>query len=136
MEYIPIKSFDTYILANLWLGRFLDAGIDCYLKDEYTVTIDPMLTNAVGGIKLCVSDAQLADAKNLMQEMEETVRQNQKCPRCKGTNVQYISQPNNPTNWLGAIATWFLGSYAISSKQVYHCFDCKYEFDEIAVSND
>lgn len=131
MEFVPIKSFDSYISANIWLGRFLDGGIDCYLKDENTVTINPMWGNAIGGIKLCVRDEQVEEAKKIMRQMEYELLQSLKCPKCGAANVQYISQPKNPMNWLSAIGTWLLGSYAISSKEVYHCFSCGFDFDEI-----
>ena len=130
MEFIPIKSFDSYITANIWFGRFSEEGIDCYLKDENTVTINPFLGNAIGGIKLCVRDSQMETAKAMLLQFENENRQLQKCLKCGDPNVQYISQPG-PINWLIAIATWFLGSYAISAKEVYHCFSCGYEFDEI-----
>ena len=54
MDIIVIKTFDNYFLANISLTKLRDAGVECYLKDEYTVTIDPILTNAIGGIKLVV----------------------------------------------------------------------------------
>jgi DNA-directed RNA polymerase subunit RPC12/RpoP len=130
MEFIPIKTFDSYISANIWLGRFLDGGIDCYLKDENSVTLNPVWSNAIGGIKLCVRDEQVEEAKKIMRQMEFELLQSLKCPKCGAANVQYISKPT-PTNWLSAIATWLLGSYAISAKEVYHCFTCGYEFDTI-----
>ncbi len=115
----------------MWLGRLLEEGIDCYLKDQYTVTIDPILSNAIGGIKLCVNDGQLDRAKNLIKQFEEENRQAQKCPNCGSLNVQYISQPGKSSNWLLAIVSWVFGHYALTGKQVYHCFDCGFEFDEI-----
>ena len=33
-------------------------GIRCWLKDENTVTIDPILTNAIGGIKVMVDSGR------------------------------------------------------------------------------
>lgn len=131
MEFIPIRTFDSYITANIWKGKFEDAGIHCYLKDEYTVTIDPILSNAVGGIKLCVSTGQLTECRELVLAIENENRQAQRCPQCGSLDVQYVSQPGNPVNWLSAITTWFLGSYAMSAKQVYHCFNCGKEFDEL-----
>lgn len=131
MQYIPLKTFDSYITANMWKGRLSEEGIDCYLKDEYTVTIDPILSNAVGGIKLCVNDSQLETASVLIAAYEEENRQAQKCPRCNSLNVQYISQPGQASNWLLAIVSWAFSNYALSGKQVYHCFGCGYEFDEI-----
>jgi DNA-directed RNA polymerase subunit RPC12/RpoP len=130
MEFIPVKTFDSYITANIWLGKLQDAGINCYLKDEYTVTIDPILTNAIGGIKLCVDVDQLDQSRELIMAFEHQDRQRLQCPKCKSMNVEYISKPG-AKNWLSAISSWLLGSYAVSAGQVYHCFNCGEEFDEI-----
>jgi hypothetical protein len=54
MELVTIQSFDNFFSANIQLTRLRAVGIECYLKDEYTVTIDPLLSNAIGGIKLVV----------------------------------------------------------------------------------
>jgi DNA-directed RNA polymerase subunit RPC12/RpoP len=130
MEFVPVKTFDSYITANIWLGKLKDAGIHCYLKDEYTVTIDPILTNAIGGIKLCVDTEQLAECRELVFAFEHQNRQMQQCPKCGSLNVEYISKPG-ATNWFSALLSWMLGSYAVSAGQVYHCFNCGEEFDEI-----
>ncbi len=130
MEFQPLKTFDSYITANIWLGKLQDAGIRCYLKDEYTVTIDPILSNAIGGIKLCVDIEQLEQAKELILAFEHQSRIKLQCPKCKSLNVEYISKPG-AKNWIGAVASWLLGNYAVSAKQVYHCFNCGEEFEEI-----
>lgn len=127
---LPVKTFDSYVTANIWLGKLQDAGIRCMLKDEYTVTIDPILCNAIGGIKLCVDAGQLAEARELLKAFEEQSRLRQRCPSCGSLNVSYISRPG-AANWLSAITTWLLGSYAVSAEQVYHCFDCGNEFAEL-----
>ena len=130
MEFVPIRSFDSYVTANIWLGKLQDAGFHCYLKDEYTVTIDPILSNAVGGIKLCVNGNQLEECISLIKSFELQSREVQRCPVCASDNVQFITQ-SNPVNWVSAVVTWLFGSYALGAKQVYHCFDCGKEFDEI-----
>jgi len=131
MEFIPVKTFDSYITANIWLGKLQDAGINCYLKDEYTVTIDPLLTNAVGGIKLCVDAEQIEECRELVFAFEHQDKQSQRCPFCNSLNVTYLNKPG-PTNWFTAIAMWAFGSYPVSAaKHVYHCFDCGHEFDEV-----
>ena len=52
MNFIIAQVYSNYIDANIIMGRLEEEGINCWLKDENTVTIDPILTNAVGGIKL------------------------------------------------------------------------------------
>lgn len=54
MSFVPVFSFDNYIDANLRMGQLQEEGINCWLKDEHTVVIDPILTNAIGGFKLMV----------------------------------------------------------------------------------
>ncbi len=134
MDFIPVKSFDNYILAHIWKSKLEQEGFRCYLKDEYTVTIDPILTNAVGGIKLCVPKNQFDRAIETINKMELENAERIVCPNCKSNNIQYITQPNNTKNWFTAIATWLLGSYAVSYKNVYHCFNCKKEFDELPMN--
>lgn len=113
------------------LQRLEAEGIRAYLQDEHTVTIDPILSNAIGGIKLMVFEEQLPRAQELLQQFELEYKQAGACPRCGSTNVHYVTQTSNPANWLSAIASWFFGSYAVSVKQVYRCFDCGYEFEEL-----
>jgi DNA-directed RNA polymerase subunit RPC12/RpoP len=113
------------------LQRLEAEGIRAYLQDEHTVTIDPILSNAIGGIKLMVFEEQLPRAQDLLQQFELAYKQSIVCPHCHSTNVLFVPQTRNPANWFSAIATWFIGNYAISVKQVYRCFDCDKEFEEI-----
>ena len=71
MKYILIKSFDNYIPAHIALGRLKEEYINCYLQDEYSVTIDPFLSNAIGGIKLMVAETQLDRARQILEDLEE-----------------------------------------------------------------
>lgn len=113
------------------LQRLEAEGIRAYLQDEHTVTIDPILTNAIGGIKLMVFEEQAPRALELLEQFEQVYKESVLCPRCKGANVLFVPQASNPANWFSAITTWFMGSYAVSVKKVYRCFDCDYEFEEV-----
>jgi len=66
MNYILIRSFDNYIPAHIALGRLKEEYINCYLQDEYSVTIDPFLSNAIGGIKLMVAENQAERALEIL----------------------------------------------------------------------
>jgi Putative prokaryotic signal transducing protein len=132
MNYITLRSYDNYIPAHIAMARLENEGINCYLKDEFTVTIDPILSNAVGGIKLCVHPAQIERATDLFHLMEEQTKQMQACPACNSQNVQYITQPGKAVNWFAALISWFVASYAVDVKKVYHCFNCGNEFHELS----
>ncbi|HLX66985.1 MAG TPA: DUF2007 domain-containing protein [Puia sp.] len=70
-EFVEVRAFDNYIYAHIVLGRLQDAGINCHLKDEFTITIDPLLSPALGGIKLMVMAAQVDRALELLAETEQ-----------------------------------------------------------------
>lgn len=131
MSFIALRAYDTYIPANLMLQRLEAEGIRAHLQDENTVTIDPILTYAVGGIKLMVYEEQAPRALELIKEWEKEYQQAVVCPRCGATDVHFITQTGNPANWLSALASWFFGNYAVAVKKVYHCFRCGHEFEEM-----
>ena len=70
-EFVEVRAFDNYIYAHIVLARLQDAGINCHLKDEFTITIDPLLSPALGGIKLMVMAAQVDRALELLAETEQ-----------------------------------------------------------------
>ena len=70
MHYVNVRSFDNYIYANIQLGMLQNEGIDCHLKDEMTVTIDPLLSPALGGMKLMVNEGQVDVAVKLLEDID------------------------------------------------------------------
>ena len=133
MDYLQLRSFDNYINASITLARLDEEGITCYLKDEYTVTIDPFLSNALGGIKLMVLPDDFEEAKALLAGYDKDYRESISCPQCRSHNVEYINKPG-VKNWVTAIVSWFFSSYAIASEQVYHCYQCEFEFVDLPES--
>ncbi len=114
--------------AHLLMTRLESENIECWLKDENTVTIIPILTNMVGGIKLLVKKEDFDRAAEIFKETENNRRQAIQCPNCKSHNVELVSSPRKVTNWISAIVTFFLGDYALGAGKVNHCFDCGREF--------
>ncbi len=129
--FIPIQYFTNYIDANIVLGRLEEDGIICWLKDENTVTIDPILSNAIGGIKLMVAESQVERAREILQGIQELQGELNRCPKCGSNNVQLISSPRKAINWLSSIVTFLMGSYAVAVDKTNHCFDCDHEFDPV-----
>jgi hypothetical protein len=72
MRFILLRSFDNYIPAHIAMGRLKEEYINCYLQDEYSVTIDPFLSNAIGGIKLMVAETQAERALEILNTDKES----------------------------------------------------------------
>ncbi|MDF2191013.1 DUF2007 domain-containing protein [Paraflavitalea sp. CAU 1676] len=125
--FVVLRSFDNYIPANLMLQRLEAEHIRAYLQDEHT----PILTNPVGSIRLMVHEAQVGRALDLLDRFDQTYRQSLTCPKCSSTNVHYVTQGEPPKSLLTLIFSWISGKQPISLHQVYHCFDCRFEFEDL-----
>jgi len=131
MNFVVVEIFSNYIDANIITGRLQAEDINCWLKDEHTVTIDPILTNAVGGIKLMVAEAQAERCIELLNQYKAEKQAAIRCPNCGSAEIQLVSTPRKPENWISAFLGFFLGDYAFGTKKVYHCFSCEKEYDEL-----
>ncbi|MEP6926699.1 MAG: hypothetical protein ABI834_03635 [Ginsengibacter sp.] len=126
MELIIVRTFNNYFSANILLSKLRDAGIQCYLKDEYTVTMDPLLTNAVGGIKLVINKKDSQEVFELLHHFDEDYRRNAVCPKCGSHNIELIPK-RTAGNMITAILSWLFSNYAVSAENVYECSSCGYE---------
>lgn len=131
MSFVTVRSFDNYIDANITLAKLQQEDIHCVLQDEYTVTIDPILTNAIGGIKLVVPVDEQYRAKKLLEQFDAEKREVLKCPQCGSHNIELITNPKRSGNWLGALLSFSFASYAVSIKKTYRCFDCGFETENL-----
>ncbi|MBC7890282.1 MAG: hypothetical protein H7Z13_20595 [Ferruginibacter sp.] len=130
MNLVTVITFDNYFLANIILTKLHAAGMECYLKDEYTVTIDPIISNAIGGIKLVVKKEDEATVVQLLKQYDEEYMQSATCPKCGSNSFTYITKPG-ATNYLTAIFTWIFSSYAVAPEYVYQCGKCGYESERL-----
>ncbi len=135
MQTTTLRTFDNYFSANILLTRLQSEGIHCYLKDENTVTIDPILSNAIGGIKLEVAADDYYKAADLLNQFDKEYLQSAQCTQCHGRD--FIEVPRkNPGNYLTAILTWIFSSYAVAPEKVYQCRQCGYESKTLPESTD
>lgn len=130
MILVTVKTFDNYFSANIILTKLHAAGLECYLQDEFTVTIDPILSNAIGGIKLVVKKEDEIIVKQLLDNYESEYRKAATCPKCGSNSFAYIAKPG-ATNYLTAIFTWIFSSYAVAPDYVYQCEKCGYESERL-----
>ncbi|MEO8765224.1 MAG: hypothetical protein ABI416_13090 [Ginsengibacter sp.] len=133
MELITVRTFNNYFSANILLTKLRDAGIQCYLKDEYTVTIDPLLTNAVGGIKLVINKDDSHEVFELLRLFDDEYKRNAVCPKCGSNNIDLVPK-RNTANMVTAILSWLFSDYAVSVENVYKCEGCGYESADLPES--
>jgi Zn finger protein HypA/HybF involved in hydrogenase expression len=134
-------------------GRLEAEGITCFVQDELTVQVNPLYSNAIGGVKLQVKESDLQQAIEILKETgyikdkdlvpsDEAPRFNEYsdeqqstndgvkvfCPICGSEEVVKTKK----AGWLFLVTSFlllpFCGVFTPFFQKKYYCFDCKHEF--------
>jgi hypothetical protein len=117
--------------ANMTLGMLQENGINCHLKDEYIVTIDPLLNPAVGGIKLMVEETQYNDAVEILKKSEAEYIGNIPCPSCQSFSLTMEEKINRPTGFWGRLKNQIAYGQEETHSKIYRCGNCKQVFTDL-----
>ncbi len=134
MELKLLQRFDNYFFANITYGKLRDAGIECYLRDENTVTIDPLLSNAIGGIKLEVAEPQFEIALSIMKESEEAYLNDIECPYCNKNGLTVEEKISNHNTFWSKLKNQIAYGQIATYHKKYRCKHCKGLLNEIPLS--
>jgi predicted RNA-binding Zn-ribbon protein involved in translation (DUF1610 family) len=126
MKTVILQTFDNYFYANITLTKLQSEGIQCYLKDEYTVTIDPLLSNAIGGIKLAVFENDVEKASQLLKQYHDEYIKAVECPDCGLCAIELVSVVMVENIFVKIISKIFSNN-SLPIEQVYKCKSCGYE---------
>lgn len=136
MSFQQIRAYDNYLHANLTLGMLQEAGINCHLKDEYSITIDPLLSPALGGIKLMVLEDDVQRAILLLQESDLLYIQSIACPVCRQNKLQKLTQVKTFDTLFARIKSLLVNGQEQEVKIYYRCSHCGHRFDDLPPQHD
>ncbi|MFL5739856.1 MAG: putative signal transducing protein [Flavisolibacter sp.] len=131
MDFVPLRSFDNYIEAHIVLNMLQHEYINCHLKDENIITIDPFLSPALGGMKLMVHHVHVERAWDLMEQAEQAYLKDVPCPVCKSHTLKAVSITREHKCKLGALASMMLNGHSVEVTKIYQCSKCGYDFKEL-----
>jgi len=130
-NYLLLRSSDNYLYINILLARLQDEGFDCHLRDENTVTIDPLLSPAIGGIKLMVSDEHYERANATLDTVEAEYIATLPCPHCGKTALQRLKKTNEAKGFFGALWSQLTMGSTHSEEKFCRCTYCGYKSSEL-----
>src|SRR5690554_3755710 len=67
-NFRTIKTFTHSTEIIILRSRLEAEGIECFLKDEYTVDANPFYSNAIGGVKLQVREKDVSKAMEILKD--------------------------------------------------------------------
>ena len=131
MNFVNICAYDNYVQANMQLSMLQELGINCHLKDEHTITIDPLLSPAIGGMKLMVAESQVKRAREILEETEQEWLKTVHCPACGQEGLRKeVNVKEFPGLW-GKLKSILANGQEQEVRTVYTCLHCGAEFDSL-----
>jgi hypothetical protein len=129
-ELKTVASFSTAVEAHLLVATLEASGIPAVVCDEYTVTMNWMYSNLIGGVRVKVFEADLKEARNILNtdstppaSAEEIPSTLPPCPECGSDDIDLN------TDKRGAFVSWLLlGFPIIAPKKEFKCKKCGHKW--------
>lgn len=130
-KFVTLASFDNSIDAHMLRSQLERENIPCFILDENIVTLNPLATLGMGGIKVKVMERDLAAAEEVIRKVQKKPIVNADnsvvvCPACQSKHIS----PGLKSASIFSVAFWgfLLGMYPMNVETKYYCHNCKATF--------
>lgn len=117
-KFYHLASFEYVADVQIVKGKLESEGIPVFLRDENTLNSDPLISNAIGGVKLLVYASDKDAAINIYNEIRAYAQDDFGnpivCPNCK-------AQKSEPYYNRKGI---FYKLFPFFEKRKYKCLNC------------
>ena len=128
-----IATFQYSAEAMITKGRLEADGIEVFMADNLTIDTDPMVSNAIGGVKLFVRTEHAGKANAILAEISRYALDNSGdnivCPECGQNKVDLMSSVREGKSFFAFMFSFLLGALPFYTKYKYHCSNCGNEFE-------
>lgn len=104
-KLVTIGSYSTPFEANMVKSQLESAGIPAFIVDEYTIGMNWLYSNALGGVKVQVPETLVSEAKEFLATEVEPPATNEDstatCPECGSKNIEdFLDKRGSFFTWL------------------------------------
>ena len=128
-----IDRFQYSTEAQIIKGRLEAEGIQVFLTDNLTIDTDPLVSNAIGGVKLKVLSTDALEAQHILESINtysiDDEGHTMSCPNCKGHHIDLYSTIKDAKSLFWFIFGVLFSALPFYTRHKYRCEDCKTEFD-------
>lgn len=133
---VVYQTFTDPVNAHIIKGVLDSNGIECFISDENIVSVNPLYSQAVGGVKLNVFERDVPMINSLLNagitnegtEVDEKADSTIICPKCHSHNVAYGGSVKRKFGFWQMFLPFLLMIYPFTMRKAYHCFNCDHEF--------
>ncbi|MGI0105422.1 putative signal transducing protein [Salinimicrobium sp. WS361] len=131
-EFSNVAVFQYSAEAQILKGRLEAEGVRTFMVDNHTIDTDPLVSNAIGGVKLKVRKEDEEKALQVLaavtkysvdDEGEEIT-----CPSCKSPKVEIFTSVKSAKSLFFFCLSFLINALPLYIKRNYHCTNCKHEF--------
>lgn len=117
-KFSTIAAFEYPADVQILKGRLESEGIPVFLRDENTLNSDPIISNAIGGVKLQVYTEDKERALTIYNEIRAYAVDDDgntvSCPNCKAQKSEVYYERKGVFNKL----------FPFFEKRKYKCLNC------------
>jgi DNA-directed RNA polymerase subunit RPC12/RpoP len=127
-----LESYTYSSEAQIFKGLLESRGLEVFMRDNHTVDADPLVSNAVGGVKLFVRVQDFENASKILAEVQQFSLdehgQPVACPNCHNIKVEMVTSLREKKTLFAWIGSVLLGGLPIYANHHYKCSVCGFEF--------
>ena len=135
MEHTKFRQIANYQYSSeayLFKGKLESEGVEVFLQNENTINTDPLLSNALGGVKLFVKSEDVMKAKQILDSIPEYSVDDKgellTCPNCGAQKTEFLTTVKDLISLVTFIFGILLSIFPFYTKYKYRCESCKFEF--------
>lgn len=130
--FSTVAVFQYSAEAQITKGRLEAEGIKTFLADNHTVDTDPLVSNAIGGVKLKVrkedEDKALQVITSISKYSVDDEGMKINCPKCQSEKVELFTRVKGLKSFLFFGISFFVNALPMFIKREYHCERCSNKF--------
>lgn len=132
-KFSKIAVFQYSSEAQIIKSRLEAEGLEVFLFDQFTVDTDPLVSNAIGGIKLKVWAEDEERAIKILQTISEysldDYGNEMICPICNSPKVELVTTIRDIKTFLAFLFSFLTNALPVHSRLEYRCDNCKQQFN-------
>lgn len=127
-----VATFQYSSEAAIIKGKLESTGIEVFMHDNYTIDADPLISNAIGGVKLFVKTEDYENANEVLASISKhSIDDSGKaiqCPSCGNDQIEMFTSINDLKSFFSFVFSLLLVLLPFHTKYKYKCNQCGFEF--------
>lgn len=123
LNMVTLTTVSSLVEADMLRSRLESSGITTLLPDEGVISVNPLYTGTVGGVRVQVGEKDLSSARGILDLKNASVAKGVfECPKCSSdlVDIEYANLPR----FLALLSVLCLGLPLLWFKKQCRCRIC------------